>query len=50
MYRTWSLQPVSIAEIVRVAGERWQEAVITSDEEHLLGDTWIGHDEVLAAR
>src|SRR5215213_8356202 len=29
------------------AGERWQEAVITPDEEHLLKDTWIGHDEVL---
>ena len=29
------------------AGERWQEAVITPDEEHLLEDTWIGHYEVL---
>ena len=29
------------------AGERWQEAVITPDEEHLLKDTWIGHYEVL---
>jgi heme-degrading monooxygenase HmoA len=31
------------------AGERWQEAVITPDEEHLLKDTWIGHYEVLPA-
>ena len=30
------------------AGEGWQEAVITSDEEHLLRDTWIAHYEVLA--
>ena len=30
------------------AGERWQQAVITPDEEHLLKDTWIGHYEVLS--
>jgi heme-degrading monooxygenase HmoA len=36
------------AESIRAfAGERWQEAVITPDEEHLLKDTWIGHYEVL---
>jgi hypothetical protein len=29
------------------AGERWQEAVITPDEEHLLKHTCIGHYEVL---
>ena len=29
------------------AGERWQEAVITPDEEHLLEQTWIGHYEVI---
>jgi heme-degrading monooxygenase HmoA len=29
------------------AGEGWQEAVITPEEEHLLKDTWIGHYEVL---
>ena len=29
------------------AGERWQEAVIAPDEEHLLEDTWIGHYDVL---
>jgi len=28
------------------AGKRWQEAVITPDEEHLLAATWIGHYEV----
>ena len=31
------------------AGERWEEAVITPEEEHLLRDTWIGHYEVLQA-
>src|SRR5215213_10803841 len=31
------------------AGERWQEAVIAPDEEHLLKNTWIGHYEVLPA-
>ena len=30
------------------AGDRWQEAVITPDEEHLLKDTWIGHYEVMS--
>jgi heme-degrading monooxygenase HmoA len=30
------------------AGERWQEAVIAPEEEHLLKDTWIGHYELLA--
>jgi heme-degrading monooxygenase HmoA len=29
------------------AGERWQEAVITPDEEHLLRETWIGHYDVI---
>ena len=29
------------------AGERWQEAVITPDEEHLLQETWIGHYDVI---
>jgi heme-degrading monooxygenase HmoA len=32
------------------AGERWQEAVITPEEEHLLEATWIGHYEVLTVR
>jgi heme-degrading monooxygenase HmoA len=32
------------------AGERWQEAVITPEEEHLLSDTWIAHYEVLTAQ
>ena len=36
------------AESIRAfAGERWQEAVITPDEEHLLKDAWIGHYETL---
>ena len=36
------------AESIRAfAGERWQEAVITPDEKHLLKDTWIGHYDVL---
>jgi heme-degrading monooxygenase HmoA len=36
-----------VESIRAFAGERWQEAVITPDEEHLLKDTWIGHYEVL---
>jgi heme-degrading monooxygenase HmoA len=32
------------------AGERWQEAVITPEEEHLLRDTWIAHYEVVPAQ
>jgi heme-degrading monooxygenase HmoA len=36
-----------VESIRAFAGERWQEAVITPDEEHLLRDTWIGHYEVL---
>ena len=36
-----------VESIRAVAGERWQEAVITPDEAHLLKDTWIGHYEVL---
>jgi hypothetical protein len=35
-------------ELIRVfAGERWRDAVIAPDEEHLLKDTWIAHYEVL---
>ena len=34
-----------VESIRAFAGERWQEAVITPDEEHLLKDTWIGHYE-----
>ena len=35
-------------ELIRVfAGERWQDAVIAPDKEHLLKDTWIAHYEVL---
>jgi heme-degrading monooxygenase HmoA len=36
-----------VESIRAFAGERWQEAVITPDEEHLLKDTWIGHYEVV---
>ena len=51
----WSDQPEfvvvthwdSVAALEAFAGPRWQEAVITPDEEHLLKDTWIGHYEVL---
>jgi heme-degrading monooxygenase HmoA len=38
-----------VDSIQAFAGERWQEAVITPDEEHLLEDTWIAHNEVLTA-
>ena len=36
-----------VESIRAFAGERWQQAVITPEEEHLLKDTWIGHYEVL---
>ena len=36
-----------VESIRAFAGERWQEAVIAPDEEHLLEATWIGHYEVL---
>jgi heme-degrading monooxygenase HmoA len=36
-----------VESIRAFAGERWQEAVITPDEERLLKDTWNGHYEVL---
>jgi heme-degrading monooxygenase HmoA len=34
-----------VESIRAFAGEHWDEAVITPDEEHLLKDTWIGHYE-----
>jgi heme-degrading monooxygenase HmoA len=37
-----------IESIRAFAGERWQEAVITPDEEHLLKETWIGHYDALS--
>jgi len=36
-----------VESIRAFAGERWQDAVIAPDEEHLLKDTWIAHYEVL---
>jgi heme-degrading monooxygenase HmoA len=36
-----------VESIRAFAGDRWQEAVITPDEAHLLKDTWIGHYEAL---
>jgi heme-degrading monooxygenase HmoA len=39
-----------VESIRAFAGERWQETVITPDEEHLLKDTWIGHYEAWLAR
>ncbi|HET9778354.1 MAG TPA: antibiotic biosynthesis monooxygenase [Propionibacteriaceae bacterium] len=36
-----------VESIRACAGERWQEAVITPEEEHLLMDTWIEHYEVI---
>ena len=36
-----------VESIRAFAGERWQEAVIAPEEEHLLKDTWIGHYELL---
>ena len=36
-----------VESIRMFAGDRWEEAVITPDEEELLKDTWIGHYESL---
>ena len=36
-----------VESIRAFAGEQWQDAVITPDEEHLLQETWIGHYEAL---
>lgn len=36
----------NVQSIRAFAGERWQEAVIAPEEEHLLKETWIGHYEV----
>jgi heme-degrading monooxygenase HmoA len=36
-----------VESIRAFAGEAWQEAVITPDEEHLLKATWIGHYEAI---
>jgi heme-degrading monooxygenase HmoA len=36
-----------VESIKAFAGERWQEAVIAPDEEHLLKDTWIRHYDAL---
>ena len=36
-----------VESIRAFAGDRWQEAVIAPDEEHLRQETWIGHYEVL---
>jgi heme-degrading monooxygenase HmoA len=36
-----------VESIRAFAGEGWQEAVITPDEEHLLKHTWIQHYETL---
>ena len=38
-----------VESIRAFAGERWQQAVITPDVQHLLKDPWIGHYEVLPA-
>jgi heme-degrading monooxygenase HmoA len=37
----------NVESIRAFAGERWQEAVIAPEEEHLLKDTWIGQYEVI---
>src|SRR5262245_52972930 len=44
----WYITVWEDGESIRAcAGERWQEAVITPEEEHLLKETWIGHYEAL---
>ena len=37
-----------VESIRAFAGERWQEAVIAPEEEHLLKATWIGHYEAMS--
>ena len=37
-----------VESIRAFAGEAWQEAVISPDEQDLLQGTWIGHYEVLS--
>jgi heme-degrading monooxygenase HmoA len=37
-----------VESIQAFAGERWDEAVIAPEEEHLLKGTWIGHYEVMS--
>ena len=37
-----------VESIRAFAGERWQEAVIAPEEEHLLKNTWIGHYEAMS--
>jgi heme-degrading monooxygenase HmoA len=39
-----------VESIRAFAGERWQEAVIEPEEEHLLKHTWIQHYETLQER
>jgi heme-degrading monooxygenase HmoA len=36
-----------VESIQAFAGDQWQDAVITPDEEHLLAETWIRHYDVL---
>jgi len=36
-----------VESIRAFAGEQWQAALITPDEEHLLQETWIGHYEAV---
>jgi heme-degrading monooxygenase HmoA len=36
-----------VESIQAFAGDHWQEAVISPEEEHLLQETWIGHYETL---
>ena len=38
-----------VESIRAFAGERWEEAVITADERHLLKHTWIQHYELIPA-
>jgi heme-degrading monooxygenase HmoA len=37
-----------VESIQAFVGERWDEAVIAPEEEHLLKGTWIGHYEVMS--
>ena len=39
-----------VQSIQAFAGEHWEQAVIASDEQHLLKSTWIEHYEVIRMR
>jgi heme-degrading monooxygenase HmoA len=39
-----------VESVKAFAGEQWQEAVITPDDEHLIRDSWISHYKAIASQ